>query len=172
MSKKMSQKEAVFNAIIDVLHEEGVEFHEGSNVASVITREQRAKVNQTLFDGFRNGDIELETEFGNDGELRTYCSGLQSNWIRKDKRLNGGVAYVPKNPGSREDMGDAQLKALKQLLSSKTDASERAEIQAYIDQRKSELDAARGPKVAINYDALPAALRTKYTSGASKTSAA
>jgi len=45
-----------------------------------------------------------------DAKLRSYCSGLQSNWLRKDTRLNGGVKYVAKNPGSRA--GSTDPKAL------------------------------------------------------------
>lgn len=157
---KMTQKAAVFAAITAVLSNEGVSFEEGMDVGPLMTRERRSSVNQILFEGFRSGKIELDREY-TDTELKGYVSGLQSNWIRKDSRLNGNTKYVAKNPGSRVGQGDAQLKALKQLISTKSDPAEVAEIQGYIDAREAELRAAK-VKTVINLDALPEALRSKY----------
>jgi hypothetical protein len=112
-------------------------------------------VNLILFQGFRDGSIQLEREF-NDTELKAYVSGLQSNWLRKDKRLNGGVKYEAKNPGSRAGSGDAQLRALRALLNTKVDGAQRAEIQRYIDKRVAELKPAT---VTINVADVPEALR-------------
>lgn len=129
---KMTQKEAVFTAMTSVFE---VSEFEGPVTPS---KEQRASVNQILFEGFRAGKIELEREYDDSG-LKAYVSGLQSNWLRKDKRLNGGVAYVAKNPGSRAGSTDPQIKACRLLLATKTDPTERAEIQAFIDQRISQI---------------------------------
>ena len=148
----MTQKEAVYQAVI------GVTGYTGDGICQP-TREQRAMVNQILFEGFRGGKVELDTEF-TDAELKAYVSGLQSNWLRKDKRLNGGVAYVPKNPGSRAGSGDAQLKALRALLSTLTDDSDRAEVQSHIDARIAELNVAKTPE--IDYSALPADIAAKF----------
>lgn len=145
---KLSQKEAVFKAVVEVTG------HTGEGVCSP-TREQRAMVNTILFEGFRSGTIELDREF-TDQELKAYVSGLQSNWLRKDKRLNGGIAYVAKNPGSRAGSGDPQLKAMRGLLASLTDPTERAEVQRYIDQRVAELSKAKQPEIDVS--ALPAEL--------------
>ena len=150
---KMSQKEAVFQAITNVIGE-----FEG---ACVPTKEQRATVNQILFEGFRAGTIELDREF-DDKELKQYVSGLQSNWLRKDKRLNGNVQYVAKNPGSRAGSSDPQLKAMRALLATKTDETERAEIQAFIDKRVAEVKPAK--TVTINVADLPEELRHLYQS--------
>jgi hypothetical protein len=159
---KMTQKEAVFQAITNVLAENGVDFQEGMDVKPVLTREMRAQVNTILFSGFREGKIAAETEF-NDSDLKSYVSGLQSNWVRKDKRLNGNTKYEAKNPGSRVGQGDAQLKALRALLSTKSDADERAEIQGYIDARIAEVG--KSKTVTINVDALPEELRHLVNSG-------
>ena len=155
---KVSQKEAVFQAVVSVLTEAG--FRIEGDVGPAMTRELRAQVNMILFEGFRSGAVKLDREF-TDSELKAYTSGLQSNWLRKDGRLNGGVKYTAKNPGSRAGQGDAQLKALRTLLSTQTDPSKVAEIQKYIDRRVAELK----PKtVEVNIDDLPAELRAKYTS--------
>ena len=125
-----------------------------------MTKERRSQVNSILFEGFRSGKISLDREF-TDAELKAYVSGLQSNWLRKDTRLNGGVQYVPKNPGSRMGSGDAQLKALKALLKIKDEPSEVAEIQQFIAKREAELRSAKAKSVTVNVDDLPAELRAK-----------
>lgn len=153
---KINQRTAVYNAIVAVLSEANVHFEDGMDVKPIMTRELRGQVNTILFHGFQSGSIELDKEF-TESELKSYVSGLQSNWIRKDSRLNGAVKYQPKNPGSRAGSGDEQLKALRALLSQTTDESQRAEIQGYIDVRLSELKKTKAP--AINADALPESLR-------------
>ena len=149
----MNQKEAVYAAVCAVTG------HTGEGKVD-ISKEQRSQVNLILFEGFRSGEIELDREF-TDSELKVYVSGLQSNWLRKDMRLNGGVKYVAKNPGSRQGSGDEQLKALRALMSSLTDEADRAEVQAHIDARVAELSAAK--KMSINFNALPIELRNKFS---------
>ena len=152
---KINQKEAVFAAMSNVMGKiEGV---------CTPTKEQRGQVNAILFEGFKNGDINFDGELPADSELKAYVSGLQSNWLRKDKRLNGGVQYVAKNPGSRTGSTDPQIKAMRILLSTKSDAAERAEIQAFIDKRLAEVKPAK--TVTINVDDLPAELKAKYLAG-------
>ena len=145
---KMKQKDAVLQALIHVCGEQ--------DGAYTPTKEQRAQVNQILFEGFKAGKIELSKEYS-DSDLKAYVSGLQSNWLRKSKDLNGGVQYVAKNPGSRAGSTDPQVKAMRQLLATKTDASERAEIQAFIDKRVSEIKPTR--TVTINVADLPEELK-------------
>lgn len=155
---KMNQKEATFNAICEVTK------FKGEGVVQ-ITPEQRKQVNMILFEGFRSGKIEMSTDAkvnpNDDKDLKGYVSGLQSNWLRKDKRLNGGVDYKAKNPGSRAGSGDAQLKNLKLLFGTLQTDEQRAEVQGYIDARTEEIAAAK-PAAQIDASALPEALR-KYT---------
>jgi hypothetical protein len=147
--EKMTQKEAVFNAVTNVMGTQ--------DGAYTPTKDERAKVNAILFEGFKGGTINFDGELPIDTELKAYVSGLQSNWLRKDKRLNGNVQYVAKNPGSRTGSTDAQVKAMRILLSTKTDEAERAEIQAFIDKRLAEIKPAK--TVTINIDDIPAELR-------------
>lgn len=151
---KMNQKEAVFNAVCAVTG-----FQEGDG-AVTITKEQRAQVNAILVEGFKSGAIELDRTY-TDSELKAYVSGLQSNWLRKDKRLNGGIKYEAKNPGSRAGQGDAQLREMKKLLSTVTDPNDKAEIEECIKARQEELNAQK-VKTVVNFDALPEALRAKF----------
>lgn len=156
----MNQKEAVFQAIVNVLAEAGIDYEVGTNIGPIMAKELRAQVNAILFEGFRTGTIDLDREFS-DSDLKTYVSSLQSNWIRKDKRLNGGVKYSAKAPGSRAGSGDPQMKAMKTLLSTVETEEERAEIQGFIDARAAELNAAK-TKVAVNFEHLPEELRAKF----------
>jgi hypothetical protein len=145
---KMIQREAVFQAVTNVCGEQ-----EG---AYEPTKEERSQVNAILFEGFRAGRIQLDKEY-DDTKLKGYCSGLTSNWLRKDTRLNGGVKYTAKNPGSRAGSTDPQVKAMRLLLATKTDVTEKAEIQAFIDKRVAEIKPAK--TVTINAADLPAELQ-------------
>jgi hypothetical protein len=147
----VTQKEAVFQAVVNVCGTQ-----DGAYTPS---REQRAQINSILFEGFRAGTIQLEREF-NDTELKAYVSGLQSNWLRKDKRLNGNTTYVAKNPGTRQGSGDAQLKAMRALISTLTDQSDKDEVQKHIDARIAELSKAKVKH--IDFSALPADLAAKF----------
>ena len=162
---KMNQKEAVYSAVMQVLREHGIRVGDGAAVNKHMTRELRAEVNGILFQGFKANKIELDTEFNTDQKLKEYVSGLQSNWLRKDTRLNGGGKYVPKNPGSKANSGDAQLKSLRALLSTVQSPKEKAEIQGYIEKRQAEIQAAK-TKVSVDFSVLPPALAQRYASRA------
>ena len=161
---KQTQKEAVFSAVTAVLNEAGVQVNEGDNFSIHLNRELRAQVTSILVEGFNNGSIALDKAFESESDLRTYCSGLTSNWLRKDGRLNGGIKYEAKNPGSRVGSGDAQLKAMRLLLSTKSDPQEVEEIQSFIDARVASIKASRKPAKVIDFSALPAELAEKYSS--------
>lgn len=144
----MNQKEAVYKAVVAVTGYEGGEPCEP-------TREQRAEIQAILVEGFKSGQIQLDRSY-TERELKVYVSGLLSNWLRKDKRLNGDVDYQPKNPGSRSGSGDPQLKALRALMSTLTDPADRAEVQQHIDARVAEIERSRAPE--IDFSKLPAEL--------------
>ena len=150
---KVNQKEAVFTAVVNVTGYNG----EGPCLPS---KEQRSQISAILFEGFKAETIQLDREF-NDVGLKAYVSGLVSNWLRKDTRLNGGIAYQAKNPGSRQGSTDPQIKAMKVLLSTLTEESDRAEVQAHIDARLKEINAEKS-KVSIDFSALPPELAAKF----------
>lgn len=151
---KLSQKEAVYQAVVNVTGFKG----EG---AVAITKEQRAQVTNILFAGFKSQSIELDREYS-DADLKGYCSGLQSNWLRKDVRLNGGTKYAAKNPGSRAGASDPQLKALKSLMMTEGLSEEdKAEIQVAIDTRTAEISKAKVQKT-VDFSALPPEIAAKF----------
>ena len=149
----MNQKEAVFQAVCNITG------HKGDGKVE-ISKEQRAQVNMVLFEGFRSGSIQLDREY-TDSDLKGYVSGLVSNWLRKDVRLNGGTKYAAKNPGSRAGSGDPMLKSLRDLITTVTSDEDKAEIQGYIDARMSEI-AATKQAATVDFDALPADLQAKF----------
>jgi hypothetical protein len=145
-----NQKEAVYNAVQSVLKDHKVRVSDGQNVATVMTRDMRAQVNAILIAGFKKGEIKLETDFDSESDLKSYVSGLQSNWLRKDKRLNGGESYTPKNPGIRTGSSDPAIREMRKLLESVTNKADRDEIQQAIEDRLGELEGAKKPKVDIS----------------------
>jgi hypothetical protein len=154
-----SQKEAVFTAITSVLSDSGIKVEESQNVAPLLTREIRGRVTNILVEGFRSGTVSLDKPFESDSDLRTYCSGLTSNWLRKDTRLNGGMKYIAKNPGSRVGSSDASLTAMRNLLKQQSDPAVRADIQSHIDARVDSIKASRKPAKTVNVADLPAELQ-------------
>lgn len=162
----INQKTAVYMAITTVLADANIDFTDGMNIAEHMTKDRRAVVNAVLFKGFREGEIELDKEYS-DTDLKAYVSGLQSNWIRKDKRFNGNTVYQAKNPGSRAGSGDASLVNAKRLLAtlqagagSEADISE---VEAYIAERTAEVQASKVKSVSVDFSALPPHLRNKYS---------
>lgn len=165
---KVTQRQAVYSAVVSVFNENGIEFFDGVDAKAKMNKEHRGQVNAILVVGFMTGQIELKDTEANRAKLadasllKEYVSGLQSNWLAKDERLNGGVDHEIKNPGSRTGSGDEQLKALRALHSTLTNPSEKAEIQEMIDKRIAEISVTKAKQVEINYNALPESLRAKY----------
>lgn len=96
----MNQKEAVYQAIRE-LKRSDVEAAEKTGTPVTLSKQEKAIVQQKLFEGFRAGKIQYNNELPSDDALLNYVSGLTSNWLRKDKRLNGNTTYSPRRPGSR-----------------------------------------------------------------------
>lgn len=152
----LSQKESVYQAVVYVLGT-----IEGNSVS--LTKEQRSEVIELVTESIMNNETDFSAEakakHDTREKVKTYVNGMVSNWLRKDTRLNGGSKYETKNPGSRAGQGDEQLRNLKALMSMLTDADQKAAVQAEIDKRIAELQAAKAKTVTINVDAIPEALR-------------
>jgi len=151
---KLSQKEAVYTTTMNVLNDMGIEFAGNTDVC---TDEARNAVLDILCEGFQDGKFELEDtesnreKLANQPKLRAYVSGLVSNWFRKDTRLNGGVAYVAKNPGSRAGSTDPEIKALRILAKNYDEGStEHATIQSAIAEKLAEIKASKAPQVDVS----------------------
>ena len=165
-STKRPQKVAVFETIVSVLENAGHTYSDGDDIHALMTKEIRAEVNGILVAGFTDGTIGLSdaaaAKYNTPEKLRGYSSGLISNWVRKDTRVNGNVKYEAKNPGSRRGASDQQMKNLKLLLSQTVDADEKAEIQSYIDTRFTQLEAGKKKSTPVDFSVLPAELASKF----------
>lgn len=139
------QKEAVFDEIVAIKNTSTF------NSPVELTKEERQKVQANLLAGFNNGDIEFQGDLTDKTKLSAYVSGLVSNWLRKDKRLNGNTTYVPANPGTRTGSNDDGVKAMRQLLTQIDDPDAKKEIQAELEKKLAELK----PKPTIDVDQLP-----------------
>lgn len=114
----MNQKDAVFLAIKE-LKRGAVD----TETPVTLTKQEKKVVEQKLFEGFKKGRVAYNHEMPSDDKLALYISGLVSNWLRKDKRLNGQRNYVPQRPGSRttpqqlntSGIDQEQLEALRRL---------------------------------------------------------
>jgi hypothetical protein len=154
----MKQVDAVYAAVVSITG-----FNPESGPCS-LTDEQKAMVRMSLLEGFRQGKIDFNGDFNSEEEKyqKSYVSGLLNNHLRKDKRLNGGVKYEAKNPGSRTGQGDATLKAMRALLQTPGITDEdKAEINAEIEAHLAKIQATKAP--TINWDALPESLKSKFT---------
>lgn len=143
----ITQGEAVFQAVNEVL--------DGNIEGQVkLSDAQLAQVHSKVFTAFTTG-VTTHSSNPSEAQLRKYIPGLVNNWLRKDSRLNGGVTYQTKKPGSRSGSQDESVKAMRTLLSVTTDPAAKAQIQAAIDKRIASLK----PKPEIKVDALPESLR-------------
>lgn len=147
----MTQKDAVFSAISQILASNNIAFTASStNVASLLTRELRSQINTRLVADFTSGAVEMsddaKSKLNDVAELRAYISGLVSNWVRKDPRLNGGTILATSTSSSSSSRNskvlksDPQLQALRKLHQSQVEPTKRQEIQAHIDRRIAELN--------------------------------
>lgn len=159
-----SQKEVTYNAVINVLGSVTA----GTDVAAVITKDERKQVIDYIFTECKNGDVAFKDTQANadklsdDTKLRAYASSLVNNYLRKDLRLNGGEPYKRSGVTRATGARDPQLKAMNALLEQQQlDPDANAEniinLQIAIAEKQAEIVAARNAKKTpvIDYDAIP-----------------
>ena len=157
----MKQNDAVFQAVCGVLDAQSFDS------AVELTKEQRASVISIVTQGIMSGTVDFSAEakakYDTDAKVKSYTTGMVSNHLRKDKRLNGNTKYEIQNPGSRAGSGDDQLKALKALRSTITDSENLTAIDEAIANRTAEVQASKQKSVVIDPEALPEHLRYLLT---------
>lgn len=158
---KMSQKDCVYAAVQAYLADSNREHELDSGEAIKLSKSDKATVVGMVVNARAEMIIapEADAKYDSVQKFRTYVLGLVDNWLRKDKRLNGGIKYEAKNPGSRAGSGDTQLKALRALRSTVTDTDTLAVIDSEIQTRISEIKATKVKHVEVNVEALPEHLR-------------
>lgn len=165
----IKQREAVYQVTTEVLARSEVQFTPGvTDVKSVVSSDIRAEITDQLVSLFQEGQVDLKSSESNQSKLqdpkklRSYVTGLVTNWFNKDPLLNGGTRYAPKSPGSRAGSGDAQIremKILKKHLESRGEMDKVAKVEAAIQARISEINAEKSPKEEIDVDQLPDSLK-------------
>jgi len=162
-----TQSEATINAVVNLAKEQGYDASPfETDYKEVLTKADTTQIVNFITQGLVDGNISMadksKAKFEDDPKaLRRYVVGLVNDRLRKAKAINGNVAYAAKNPGKLKNSRDAELKALTQVLALDNPPEIKAEIEAEINRRKAELDAAKVKTVTINYDALPPELRAK-----------
>jgi hypothetical protein len=150
----MTQGEAVFQAVVAVFGTDG-KLDAAVPETKTWSDETKQKVHAIVFAAFKSGSVAKNSGGTDDAALLKYIPGLVNNWVRKDLRMNGGVKYAPKNPGSRTGTQDEAIKNMKILLSVTTDPEAKLAIEAEIAKRVEELK----PKVTVDVSKLPESLR-------------
>jgi hypothetical protein len=153
----MKQNDAVFGAVCAVLGNDKFE------QAVELTKEQRDTVVSIVVDGIVNGTVDFSAEakakYDTPAKVKSYTTGMVSNHLRKDKRLNGNIKYEIQKPGSRAGQGDDQLKAMRALRSKLSDPEQIALVDAEIAARTEAIRAAKVKTVEINISSIPEHLR-------------
>lgn len=122
----------------------------------------RAQMREHIAQGIVAGTVSCDKpEYRSDiKKALTYASGLISNWLKKDSRLNGGVKYeaaTVRGPQVR----DEKLKALTQARKAATAANDMellTKIESLHASRVAELESEKAAKKAPNVSDAVAAL--------------
>lgn len=150
------QKDAVYDVVVSVFQKNGIKFSSGvTDARQLLDKELRKQVVDQLIRDFNAGVIPLTSP---QNDMKEYVSGLLSNWLRKDLRLNGGVRHKVKSPGVRKGQQDALIKNLRTLQSTlQPGTSSYQAVQARIDNRLLEIKRDQAP--TIDRSAIPAELQ-------------
>lgn len=160
----MNQREAVFDVISTT-----VDITEGQPV--VLTKEQKATVVAKLMEKFDNGEVEFsdktKDKYVGDAAVKHYVSGLVSNWLKKDSRLNGGNKYKPATTSTRTtDETLKTMQALRKQLVAAGDDAKVAEVDEAITVHVNSTKKAKAKTITktikpeVDMSAVPAELKT------------
>jgi hypothetical protein len=90
MSDKISQKQAVVNAVKKVL---GSSYDTSEPVRRKLTPDNVKFIKQEVYDGIINGSVAYSKDNSDLEGVKKYVPGLVSNHLRKAKELNGNVKF-------------------------------------------------------------------------------
>ncbi len=147
-----NQKEGVYSAVCSILGES--HFDERVNLSS----EQRASVLDIVTGSLLDESISMtdkaRVKHDTEVKMRTYAQGLLTNWINKDKRLNGWIDYKAKNPGSKRGQKIPEVIELRKLLKQQAN---NPEVCTAIEAKIAEfIEAAKPAEAPVNQDLVPA----------------
>lgn len=154
---KYSQKQVVYAAVSAFLKETSRSFDDGDKVD--LSSEDRKTIVTMIVAAIDVGDMEFSSEarlkHNTPEKVRNYSTGLLSNWMRKDDRLNGGAKHSIKNPGSRVGQDDDVIKSLKALKRVLTSKKEIEAVDAEIVLRVEQLRTEKLKNTLINKNSIP-----------------
>lgn len=112
---QISQKEAVYAAVLDVLGDTFV-----SNSPLKLTKEQRIAIQNKVTAALTTGNVAFRNpeKLKNAEYVKTYVIGLVSNWVRRDPRFKAAVAAAVSSASSANSSPTASTS------SSDTDSSD------------------------------------------------
>jgi hypothetical protein len=157
MFQAIKQVDAVVSAVKEVL---GDAFIPGVKVE--LSKDQRSKVIDMVCAGLTEGTVQFseaaKAKHSQAGTIRTYASGLTTNWLNKSKELNGNIEYAPINPGSRSnpELKQASKQAIELKAHLESVGQDSTAVTAYI----AALEAAKPTKSkTLDVSALPPELQ-------------
>lgn len=158
----VSQSAAVVSFVKQVL---GDRFQPGQDARTIITKEDRKIVINMLVAGFLTNTIEMSADakakYSEESKLRTYASGLTTNWLNKSKELNGGVKYEAKQPGLRSG-SEAYRQALKLKAELEAEGRDTTAVDEFIKENSPQATtktASSKKSKALDFSSLPEELR-------------
>lgn len=151
----MNQKDGTHQVVSAVLKESGTPIDPKTPVT--LSPEERAKCIERLSTMFSQKQISC-TQSYEPKRLKTYCGGLLSNWLKKDRRLNGDVEFQLQNPGSRADNSSPEIVEMRKLKKQVKGTDNEAKVQKILDEMVTNHRQAK-KKQDINLDLIPAELQ-------------
>lgn len=105
------QKQVVIDLVQEAL---GTSFTPFVTVAKdLLTKDQKRNIQQQVFEGIINNEIGYSKDKADIPSIRKYASNVVSNYLRKEKMLNGNIQQDKYSSGTRNDK---QLKELNKTL--------------------------------------------------------
>jgi len=132
-------KKQVTAVVDEVKNALGTAYDINTPSANVLTKEQLTTIQDNIFDGLANGDIEYKGDRSDTKKLKTYAKGLVTNHLRKAKPLNGNVAYKASGTGPKRDERLRELNNLIKCGKFDEGTEEHDAIVQAIADRKAEL---------------------------------
>ena len=158
----LSQSAAVVKFTKEVL---GDRFEAGMDARAIVTKDDRKLIVSMLVAGFLAGEIQMSADarakYSEESKLRTYSSGLTTNWLNKSLELNGGTKYEAKQPGIRSG-SDSYKQALKLKAELEADGRDTTEVDAFIEANRPVAPTPKAKKQpkGLDFSALPEELRS------------
>ena len=156
---RVSQKDAVYEISMRVLEENRINFDEGVDILTdVIDRDIRSSIVSIIVENFEQDNIVSNKNHIGE-KLRSYSSGLVSNWAKKDLRLNGNIEHTIKNPGSKVNSTDPIVRELRKMLKEVKGTEHESAVGAELRIRLESLRKEQSKSITINASLIPESLR-------------